>query len=115
MRGLARRARPLLPQLKSKNGRPERTICTPGVLLRSADDLVLEVFALDLAADLDLRRQERQRNGVQLVAGDVGAAQVDVVAVKADDLIIPGAHRPSPFRFSFIIRDRAGFVNDVFA
>ena len=89
MRGLAGGSGPLLHQLKSKNGRPERTICTPGVLLRSADDLVLEVFALDLAADLDLRRQERQRNGVQLVAGDVGAAQVDIVAVKADDLIIP--------------------------
>ena len=82
---------------------------------RAPYDLVWEVFALDLVADLDLRRQERQRNGVQLVAGDVGAAQVDIVAVKADDLIIPGAHRPSPFRFSFIIRDRAGFVNDVFA
>lgn len=61
----------------------------------SADDLVLEIFALELAAYVDFRRQERQCHRVQLVALDVGAAQVDVIAVKTHDFIIPGPHTVS--------------------
>ncbi len=61
----------------------------------SAYDLVLEVFAFDLAAYLDLRRQQGQRHGVQLVAFNVGAAEVDVIAVKAHDFIIPRTHTVS--------------------
>lgn len=67
----------------------------------SADDLVLEIFALELAAHVDLRRQERQCHRVQLVALDVGAAQVDVIAVKAHDFVIPGPHTVSS-RDSFL-------------
>ena len=67
----------------------------------SADDLVLEIFALELAAYVDLRRQERQCHRVQLVALDVGAAQVDVIAVKAHDFIIPRPHTVSS-RDSFL-------------
>ena len=70
-------------------------------LFASADDLVLEVFAFDLAAHFDLWRQQRQRHRVQLVAGDVGAAQIHIVAVKADDLIIPRTHRTTFFRVFF--------------
>ena len=36
-----------------------------------------------------------------LVAGDVGAAQIHIVAVKADDLIIPRTHRTTFFRVFF--------------
>lgn len=67
----------------------------------SADDLVLEIFALELAAHVDFRRQERQCHRVQLVALDVGAAQVDVIAVKAHDFVIPGPHTVSS-RDSFL-------------
>lgn len=67
----------------------------------SADDLVLEIFALELAAYVDLRRQERQCHRVQLVALDVGAAQVDVIAVKAHDFVIPRPHTVSS-RDSFL-------------
>ena len=83
----------------TKNDRPERDASVPGGFLCSADDLVLEVFTLDLAADLDLRRQQCQRHRVQLVAGNIRAAQVDVIAVKADDLIVPWTPRTSLFRF----------------
>ena len=62
-----------------------------------ADHLILKILALDLAAHLDLGRQQGQRNGIQLVALNVGAAQVDIIAVKADDLVIPGAHRIPSF------------------
>ena len=64
-------------------------------VLLSADDLVLEIFALELAANVDFRRQERQCHRVQLVALDVGAAQVDVIAVKAHDFVIPRPHTVS--------------------
>lgn len=67
----------------------------------SADDLVLEIFALELAAHVDFRRQERQCHRVQLVALDVGAAQVDVIAVKAHDFVIPRPHTVSS-RDSFL-------------
>ena len=67
----------------------------------SADDLVLEIFALELAAYVDLRRQERQCHRVRLVALDVGAAQVDVIAVKAHDFVIPRPHTVSS-RDSFL-------------
>ena len=67
----------------------------------SADDLVLEIFALELAAHIDFRRQERQCHRVQLVALDVGAAQVDVIAVKAHDFVIPRPHTVSS-RDSFL-------------
>ena len=63
----------------------------------SANDLVLEVFAFDLAAYLDFRRQQGQRHGVQFVAFNVGAAEVDVIAVKAHDFIIPGTNRKNSF------------------
>ena len=67
----------------------------------SADDLVLEIFALELAANVDFRRQERQCHRVQLVALDVGAAQIDVIAVKAHDFVIPRPHTVSS-RDSFL-------------
>ena len=67
----------------------------------SADDLVLEIFALELAAHVDFRRQECQCHRVQLVALDVGAAQIDVIAVKAHDFVIPRPHTVSS-RDSFL-------------
>ena len=51
----------------------------------------------------DVYKRQGQRHGVQLVAFNVGAAEVDVIAVKADDFIIPGTHRKNSFlilRFS---------------